>query len=391
MLRILPVLLLLAILPASACKWDRDTIREESKGKLDTVRAITGWFDRYPAGYYEMRLARVSEELKADPSRLDLYDDAGVACDNLGRYDDAIAWMAKKKAVLNALPAQETSTHRYRYLANLGSFLGNRWATKPAVQRNADRTDLAEATRLIHEAITLNPDAHFGREVYQLLLFDWILRGYGPEKNDRSSFIGWSSTPSPHLKVTGEESPERQEAGLVGLIHLGSAWESIDVFSALAYVLLEEDHTNLSYLAELRVAELKVGGAESLHPQGGMGDTGFGQMVVTKDNAEKWFKQARAASIQRMNAWTAYQEGRFARGMHPDTHPDFWSDWKEPQLPRMPGQSFMQWAGTEDGKSVIILLMFSIIGGSLIGAFYLSYRRFMSARAKASGRRAAAR
>lgn len=39
---------------------------EEAKGKLDTDRAIIGWFDRYPARYYEMRLERVIKELAAD-------------------------------------------------------------------------------------------------------------------------------------------------------------------------------------------------------------------------------------------------------------------------------------------------------------------------------------
>jgi hypothetical protein len=84
--------LLLSVIPAVACLWDRDTLKEEAAGKLDTVKAITGWFDRYPPRYYEMRLQRVTKELAEKPDALELYDDAGVACDRLGRS----AWMPSR-------------------------------------------------------------------------------------------------------------------------------------------------------------------------------------------------------------------------------------------------------------------------------------------------------
>ena len=114
---------LLSVLPASACIWDRDTLRDEAKGKLDTVKAITGWFDRYPARYCEMRLDRVTKELEKKPDALDLYDDAGVACSRLGRHDEAIAWMTRKGEVLASKRPEETKEERYRYYSNLGTFL----------------------------------------------------------------------------------------------------------------------------------------------------------------------------------------------------------------------------------------------------------------------------
>ena len=219
-------LFLISLLPAAGCIWDRDTWREEAKGRIDTLKAITGWFDRYPPRYYEMRLERVTKELEANPGALDLYDDAGVACNRLGRYDEAIAWMAKKKAVLDTIQGANANMDLYRYHANLGSFLGNRWATRPAAERNADLSDLKEATEHIAEAITLNPEAHFGREKYQLKLFEWLQMP--AEQNDATgnpeqNFLGLPTMPR-QLEPGGLlEYPELEDAesGLAGLIHLG--------------------------------------------------------------------------------------------------------------------------------------------------------------------------
>ena len=64
---------------------------------------MVGGFPRYPARYYAMRLERVSAELGRNEDDLSLYDDAGVAADRLGKHDDALAWMAKKKVALERL------------------------------------------------------------------------------------------------------------------------------------------------------------------------------------------------------------------------------------------------------------------------------------------------
>jgi hypothetical protein len=91
---------------ASACLWDRDTLATEESAKrrrtLEIVRVITGRFERNPPLYFEMRLSRVAAELQRDPTKFDLYDDAGVASDRLGRSDEAIEWMAKKQNWLKA-------------------------------------------------------------------------------------------------------------------------------------------------------------------------------------------------------------------------------------------------------------------------------------------------
>ena len=111
---------------------DSDTLAAEGKQLPDVVRVISGRFERNPPLYFQMRIARVQKELQLYPERLPLYDDIAVAFDRLGRGDEAIAWMNRKKAQLAKLqlasstrlnaksPILKEAT--YRYFANDGTF-----------------------------------------------------------------------------------------------------------------------------------------------------------------------------------------------------------------------------------------------------------------------------
>ncbi|XHC24922.1 MAG: hypothetical protein ACFHWZ_08195 [Phycisphaerales bacterium] len=155
-------LVLLTAKAVLACFWDRDTLAQEAAGLPGVVEVLLGRIDRWPPEYYAMRLERVTKELEADPTNLALYDDAAVASDRLKRYDEAIEWMAGKRAVLDTLPenSAERIEHEYRYLANLGTHHAHRWIANGGSA--ADLTDLERAIELIRAAIDLNPDAHFG-------------------------------------------------------------------------------------------------------------------------------------------------------------------------------------------------------------------------------------
>ena len=52
--------------------------------------------------------------LQSHPEDLAAYDDAGVACDRLGRGDEAIAWMEKKRAQLEKLDASRPEVKEHR-------------------------------------------------------------------------------------------------------------------------------------------------------------------------------------------------------------------------------------------------------------------------------------
>jgi hypothetical protein len=88
--------------------------------------------------------------------------------------------MDRKDGVMNTLqetkPSQDLSQHRYRYLANLGTFHAHDWIRRPKEARNSDLASLRRAEELLRAAIELNPDAHFGREKYQLMAIEWLQR-----------------------------------------------------------------------------------------------------------------------------------------------------------------------------------------------------------------------
>ncbi len=360
-------LLILLSSQTYACLWDRDTLAEEAKGRPDLVRIIVGWFDRYPPTYYQKRLDRVIRELQSTPADPGLCDDAAVACDRLGRTGEAIEWMAKKKAILDTLPAAEAKDHRYRYLSNLGTFHLHRWISLPQPQRESDLTDLRESERLIAQAINDNPNAHFGREVYQLMAIRWLLwDGVNPIPTPDDTPYTFDQT---HWVATGiRESGSSHIAGISGLIQLGIAWESTDAFRSLAAVLDSDQLSSFAELAYLRENELIAAGKGSLHPVAQVRELIYPNhtnLLLDRKPVGDYFPIARVAADRRNAAWTGYQKQRFAKGMHPDTHPDFWKDWSDPAFPQPPGPTLVQYLNRFPkehlGIALAILLVFSIV------------------------------
>jgi len=92
MILIVALTIMLAVPTAAwACIWDRDTLAAEAKGVPGVVEVIVGRFERNPPLFYEMRLKRVAAEIDKTPQKLDLYDDAGVACDRKRTGSAAVA------------------------------------------------------------------------------------------------------------------------------------------------------------------------------------------------------------------------------------------------------------------------------------------------------------
>jgi len=327
-------LLLLGSTPAPACLWDRDTLAIEAKQVPDVVNIITGRFERYPPLYYEMRRDRVLQEIAEDPRMLPLYDDLAVAYDRLGDSDSAIEWMAKKKAQLEILADRE---HLYRYYANLGTFHAHRWLSQG---RNwEDMSDIDLACELIAKAIEINPDAHFGREKYQLMALEWIRDDPRDDmaQGEIATFLqdprewaegerlqGWPRKPG---KVgQGEEAVE----GISGLIRLGAAWESVDAHYALAIALMLNGHGHLSEFALLRVKELLEEGKGSLATD--FEPTAYTAATRTLTLVD-YYPKARAEAEQWAAEREAYILDRLHRGMHPDTDANFWRDYRESSQP----------------------------------------------------------
>jgi tetratricopeptide (TPR) repeat protein len=353
---------------AAACLWDSDTLEAEAKGLPDVLDVIVGRFERNPPHYYEMRLERVSKEIESRPGDLGLYDDAGVACDRLGRHDKAIAWMEKKKAQLDSLGPNdpELKDHLYRYLANLGTFHAHRWFARGADR--SDMQDLQHGRDLIAQAIDLNPDAHFGREKFQLIAMEWVL--------DPPEFVGEHNLqerrlhsmlherllrrhdgsllqPGDPAKKQQKLAPDEAVRGLAGLIVLGNAWQSIDIYYALAVALDHDEQASLANLAALRIHELARAGGRSMHPRAATGDRLI-QQIELHSRVERYRKpeQRRLYEAARRHAdlWheerTAFMMARLETGRHPDTDPTFWNGYaprRQPPLEESSARQTVAW------------------------------------------------
>lgn len=374
-----------------ACLWDSDTLRAEAAGAPGMVETIVGRFDRYPPLYYEMRLERVAKELETDPTDLAAYDDAGVACDRLGRYDEAVAWMARKRRALDAAPDEE---HEYRYLANLGTFHAHRW-----ISSGADRSDLADIQRardLIDQAIQLNPDAHFGRERYQLMALDWILRppAREPLYDAPSNILAADPSLGVHQgsfflgQLEGTDHAGAGE-GLAGLVALGNAWNSFDVFFSLGGALQGGGDSSIAALAWFRAEEIANDGGRSLHPEydasGFEADRYARAHLSSAAPLERFYKEARAEADARHATRTAYITTRLKQGQHPDTHPAFFAAWVEPSsMPEMP-DGFLGLGGHDAtiAKAALILggLLLFLLANALALTLWL-VRRLKRRRAR---------
>ena len=102
-----------------------------------------------------------------------LMDDLGVGLEMLGRHEEAVKVMRDKLQQQDN--AGRTGRDLYTTYANLGTFLAH-WqmaegfADKPKAQER-----LREGLGYIHKAITVNPAAHFGREVWQEVALEFLL------------------------------------------------------------------------------------------------------------------------------------------------------------------------------------------------------------------------
>jgi hypothetical protein len=283
-----------------------------------------------------------------------------------------------KKSALDRLAREGVSTgdHLYRYHANLGTLLAHQW-----LRAGGDRADISAmiaGREHIATAIRINPDAHFGREKYQLMAMDWII---APPKLDDSDVM------SSIFDVEGIAGIGRTLArthadavtGLAGLIVLGNAWESVDVFYSLGLALQEHRHAAMADLARLRFEELIRQGNTSLHPQLPRGDSliklagDIGEQSLTRDEIPAYFTAARAEADRWQEHRTAYMSDRLRTGRHPDTDPTFWNDYRDTPPP-LPPNGFFGLAGTSLGI-VQVGLGFVATFGAGAAAFVVVRRR----------------
>lgn len=346
-----------------ACLNDRDSLAAEVDRRPDAIWIIVGRFERNPPMYYEMRIKRIEGELAKNPNQADLYDDIAVACDRIHQDDVALVWIEKKRALLEKMGKSATPIHDwYRYYANAGTFHTHHWfATKPA-----KNDELKVAEKYIAKAIELNPDAHSGREGYQLAAIQWILSNLAVPAKERVSFAK-----SDQLKDTYVNAEHRHTLeGLAGLIRLGGAWESPDIYDALASLLTEEYRGNmLSQIALLRRDELLKDGRKSAGPlselkwdeNGNYAKESKQEFLKLRSDAEEWKKERDDFMIARMN-----------QGKHPDTDPDFWKGYVEQPKPKLWRPPFWE---TWDPYDVALKSFLLVLGSIAAIIIVIMFRR----------------
>ncbi|HEX6984614.1 MAG TPA: hypothetical protein VF170_04520, partial [Planctomycetaceae bacterium] len=171
MLRPLALLLALSLTaPAAACEWDYDTLRMERERFPGALELIVGKFLRHSDAFYEWRVKDRRADIAAyesgerpltDERLARTYDDLAVALDKLKRHDEAIEVIREKATRL-------PDVGRYETHANLGTFL-------------VHSGRLEEGVAELKKAIEINPDAHFGREKYQVLLVEYVMEKRGED------------------------------------------------------------------------------------------------------------------------------------------------------------------------------------------------------------------
>ncbi|MEZ0327434.1 MAG: hypothetical protein ACAH95_16165 [Fimbriimonas sp.] len=347
---------------ASACMWDYDTFAVEASGKHDLVAVLAGRFERNPPLYYEMRLTHGLEELRRNPGDLEMYDNAAVAAERLGKHDQALAIISQKREHLKPLPADKDGW--YRYFANIGTFHAHR---AMSVRDQKERlADLKLAEKEIASAIEINPESHFGREKYQLYAIRWILSGVP------HNMPFWD-----YLIEQGVAERKKEEdaiRGLSGLIRLGGAWESVDIWATLAVLLRNHQDNSLVFYAFDRVEELEKSGKKSLlnvHKLEGELDSlseererGYSPSDTLKPKNKIIYADLRRQADEWHTARTAYMMERLKNGRHPDWDKNFWAEWEDEPKLQVPSPGFIEsipfetkmWGGV---VTVLVLLVAS--------------------------------
>jgi hypothetical protein len=141
--------------------------------------------DRYPRHgkvYYQERnrrvLGAIAKNKGADglppPDQFGLIDDLGVGLDTLGESDEAARWLRLK------LKAQEKlglhGKELYTSYANLGTFLIHGNSAKAMSGNKEAQESVREGLQHLHKSIEVNPEAHFGREIWQAVVAEFMLR-----------------------------------------------------------------------------------------------------------------------------------------------------------------------------------------------------------------------
>jgi tetratricopeptide (TPR) repeat protein len=243
---------------AHACLWDYDTLKEESLGQADVAAIVGGNLSKHSQHFYQAKVEYTKKIIAGYPSKAtaDRYDDLAVAQAKLGNLDEALATLDAKDKLFPGL---------YTTAANRGTFLHL-------------KGDFAGALTWLNKAIAIDPNAHFGREKYQIMLAEYQQKlAKDPSLSSSSSFLpldvggnqGFSASKliyglgghKAKAKDRRKLVPSEPVVALVGMIRFGDAHDMPDVWWALGWALIAQGDGQLAARAFRRAEILK-------HPRG---------------------------------------------------------------------------------------------------------------------------
>lgn len=152
LLKFIVVVIFMSII-TMACLWDNDTIEMETQQFPGTFELITGKFLRHSDEFHEWRIKDRLKRIRQNPDSINYYNDLAVSYSKLKRDKEAIKVMQK---------VEKIAPGRYETYANMGTFYIHDGELKKGIE-------------YIDKALTINPEAHFGRERYQKYLAEYLL------------------------------------------------------------------------------------------------------------------------------------------------------------------------------------------------------------------------
>jgi tetratricopeptide (TPR) repeat protein len=252
--------------PALGCLWDYDTLRDEKRGLPGMAEVLAGQWERHSRFFYQHRVAAMTAKLAARSDDWDAMDNLAVAHAKLDELDAAIAVMLDKE---KRHPGQYTTA------SNLGTFY-------------MFKGDLPAAIAQLKRALAINPNAHFGREEYQLRLAEFLIRANADPNAECDDFLHlrrtatdgfWGSKPATQSTTEPTTNPYDGEFidepfkigfyhgrmeelgvkpnvfdGLVGMIRFGTT-NSPELYFALGDLLALRGDKNLAVRAYQRALD----------------------------------------------------------------------------------------------------------------------------------------
>lgn len=300
-------------------------LQREARAVPDTVRAIIGRVERNPPLYYEMRLKQIQREVETTPGKLQLYEDAAEACDKLGRDEDAIRWLERKREILDRVDPLGTRvvSQRFRYYANSGFYWTHRW-----IREGADRGRpemLRAALSCLDRAIRYNRQGDVTREEALRMVIDWML-----DPNDPTG--GRQMLPLAVVMHTRTSDITGIVRGLTHLIMTDILWETVDIVNALGAALESVPLRRVACLARLRYSEMIDQGRISFLPDAPTGGELKSLLEVHRTPSsgssssaviESYYRLRREADLWQERR-THFMLARLERGRNPDRDETFW-------------------------------------------------------------------